>query len=199
VRQVLVALGAHQAAAVGDEGWHGRDPHGPGALPVLIHSGLEAAFFQSVLCFLGIATDGFYDPQQHRQTGDIPSFGEICPENGMVKRLPKAALFGPFAQFLSPAAVIGHRALAEGQTKLVGGLFEVGQHLRYVDGPPGKKILKGAALLRCFRVKGKRRPAKVDVEFLLQSFNTPGNEIAPGSDVVGKDLHNVLFVHLDAP
>jgi hypothetical protein len=39
----------------------------------------------------------------------------------------------------------------------------------------------------------------VDVERLLELFNTHGTEIAPGSDVVGEDLqcdrlvHNCLF------
>jgi hypothetical protein len=34
-------------------------------------------------------------------------------------------------------------------------------------------------------------PEKGDVVFLLQFFNTPGNEIAPGSNVIVKDLQDV--------
>jgi hypothetical protein len=42
------------------------------------------------------------------------------------------------------------------------------------------------ALLRYFRVEGESPPADGYIEFLLQFFNTPGNEIAPGSDIIGK-------------
>jgi len=43
----------------------------------------------------------------------------------------------------------------------------------------------------------KGNPPDGDIVFLRKSFNTPGNEIAPGSDVIGKDLHNdlVLLIH----
>ena len=36
---------------------------------------------------------------------------------------------------------------------------------------------------------------RVDLERLLQLFNTHGTEIAPGSDVVGKDLQLDRFSH----
>jgi len=37
-------------------------------------------------------------------------------------------------------------------------------------------------------MKRKVDPAHIDVEVLLQSFNTPGTEIAPGSNEVGEDF-----------
>ena len=40
----------------------------------------------------------------------------------------------------------------------------------------------------------KGNPPDGDIVFLRKSFNTPGNEIAPGSDVIGKDLHNDLVL-----
>jgi hypothetical protein len=39
-------------------------------------------------------------------------------------------------------------------------------------------------------MEGKRGPAKGDRVLFFQSFNTPGNEVAPGSDEIRKDLQN---------
>jgi hypothetical protein len=71
----------------------------------------------------------------------------------------------------------------------------MGQHIVNVDGPAGKEVFEGSAFFRGFRMEGKGRPVEVNVEFLLQSFNTPGNEIAPGSDVVGKNFQNSAIRH----
>jgi hypothetical protein len=35
----------------------------------------------------------------------------------------------------------------------------------------------------------------MDLVLLLKLVNTPGNEIAPRSDIVGKDLQDNLFCH----
>jgi len=64
----------------------------------------------------------------------------------------------------------------------------MGQHLRNVNELAGKQLFETPALIRGFGMKGKRRPVDMDVVSLLQSFNTPGNEIAPGSDVVREDF-----------
>jgi hypothetical protein len=79
--------------------------------------------------------------------------------------------------------------------QLIGDVAEVDQHFRNVDGSAGKERFKGPTLLRGFRMKRKRGPAKVDVKFLLQSFNTPGNEIAPGSDIIRKNFQDVAVRH----
>ena len=41
----------------------------------------------------------------------------------------------------------------------------------------------------------KTDPLDMDLVLLLQLVNTPGNEIAPRSDIVGKDLQDYLFSH----
>ena len=41
----------------------------------------------------------------------------------------------------------------------------------------------------------KTDPLDVDLVLLLKLVNTPGNEIAPRSDIVGKDLQDYLFSH----
>jgi len=63
-------------------------------------------------------------------------------------------------------------------------------HLHHIDGGAGKKLVQAPALDRGFRMQGKGPPVNLDLMFLLQLFNTPGNEIAPGSDIIGKDLES---------
>ena len=41
----------------------------------------------------------------------------------------------------------------------------------------------------------KVHPADADVECLFQSFNTPGTEVAPGSDVVTENFEGDRCVH----
>jgi hypothetical protein len=42
-------------------------------------------------------------------------------------------------------------------------------------------------------------PFNPDLIFFFQFFNTPGNEIAPGSDVIGKDFKNNRIRHVYLP
>jgi hypothetical protein len=44
-------------------------------------------------------------------------------------------------------------------------------------------------------MKGKCRPPDINFKRLLQFFNTPGDEIAPGSDVIGKYFQNIGLGH----
>jgi hypothetical protein len=46
-------------------------------------------------------------------------------------------------------------------------------------------MFKESPLFRRFGVQGEGPPADIDFIFFFQSFNTPGNEIAPGSDIIG--------------
>jgi hypothetical protein len=41
----------------------------------------------------------------------------------------------------------------------------------------------------------KRNPSNLDFMLLLEFFNTPGNEVAPWSDVIGEDFDNDGFAH----
>jgi len=46
-------------------------------------------------------------------------------------------------------------------------------------------------------MQGEGRPLDADVKFLLCSFNTPGNEVAPRSDIIGEYFqdrrHGITF------
>jgi hypothetical protein len=58
------------------------------------------------------------------------------------------------------------------------------QHLRDIDIASRKQVFQGAPLRRGVRMKGKSDPSNSDLELAFQSLNTPGDEIAPGSDVI---------------
>ncbi|WP_319526630.1 hypothetical protein [uncultured Desulfosarcina sp.] len=47
-------------------------------------------------------------------------------------------------------------------------------------------------------MQGKRRPGDSDVKVRFELFNTPGTEVAPGSDVVGEDFQYRIFHYLTA-
>ena len=48
-------------------------------------------------------------------------------------------------------------------------------------------------------MEGKGPPFDFNLEILPQLFNTPGTEIAPGSDIIGKDLKNLWHRHVISP
>jgi hypothetical protein len=51
-----------------------------------------------------------------------------------------------------------------------------------------EKRLEGTSFGRCVGMQGKGQPAGIYLKLSFKSFNTPGNEIAPGSDVVRIDF-----------
>jgi hypothetical protein len=48
-------------------------------------------------------------------------------------------------------------------------------------------------------MKGERPPLDCDFKILSQLFNTPGNEVAPGSDIIGKDFQDRPGFHFSPP
>ena len=128
----------------------------------------------------------------------VLSVREIGPEYGVVERVRFPVGLGPLGGLLGPARVEAHAALAERQPQAARGLLQPLQHLGDVDAPAGKQFLERDPFGRDLRVQGKRGPANLDLELFFQSFNTPGNEIAPGSDEVREDLQDgklIPFFH----
>ncbi len=116
-----------------------------------------------------------------------------------MKFVTVAQRFGPFAQLLGPAAVIGFLALAEGQATFSGYPFQVLQECLYVSVAAGEQLFQRESLLRRIRVQRKGYPPEVNAVLLPEPVNTPGNEIAPGSDVIGKDFKGDKFCHDFSP
>jgi hypothetical protein len=105
-----------------------------------------------------------------------------------MKGVALAHAFGPLAQLLGLAAVVCHLPIPEGQPEPLGLLLEMPARPGQIEVPPLEQVFQAAALIRCFGVEGKCDPRHVDCVVLPNPFNTPGNEVAPRSDVVRKDL-----------
>jgi hypothetical protein len=54
----------------------------------------------------------------------------------------------------------------------------------------GKKLRQAEALVRGFGMEWKADPFDLDGIGCLNFFNTPGNEVAPGSDEIGKEFES---------
>jgi hypothetical protein len=119
---------------------------------------------------------------------DIDPVHKISPENGVVKFFPFALFLGPLPKFLRQPAVVRLLPVPQRQTRLFRRFSQAGLDLFDAHRPPRKELFKGLPLLRGFRVEGKRPPLDLDLKIFSQFFNTPGNEVAPGSDVIGKDF-----------
>jgi hypothetical protein len=68
------------------------------------------------------------------------------------------------------------------------------QHIVDIDRLAGEKVRQGTARSGRFRVQGIRHP--LDLQVLKSRFNlvnAPGNEVAPGSDVVGENFQQIPF------
>jgi hypothetical protein len=131
--------------------------------------------------------------------GDVDSVHKIGAENGMVEFLPPALFLRPLSQFLRQPAVVGFLAVAQGQTRFFRRLPQTGFYLVDAHRSPGKKLFQSQTFFRRFRMKGKRPPLDCDLKILSQFFNTPGNEVAPGSDIIGKNFQNRQGFHFSPP
>jgi len=75
-------------------------------------------------------------------------------------------------------------------------LLQSGHHGRDVDRLPAEKLFERLSFRRRFRVEGKGDPLDLDPVFLFELFNTPGTEVAPGSDVIGENFHYEGLSHV---
>jgi hypothetical protein len=96
--------------------------------------------------------------------------------------------FSPKPQLLGQAAVVSSFPLPEWQAQINRCFTQMRHHFLHIDGPIGKKLLKQKPVFRRVRMKGKSPPLDGNVVFFFQLFNTPGNEVAPRSDVIGENL-----------
>ena len=116
--------------------------------------------------------------------GNIFPIGKISAKYGIVKLIALSVFLSPFAQFLGQAAVKRHCPLTARQSIFFGDLFQLGDQLRNIYETAGEQILQGSPFGRRLRMERKGDPLQIDVIVFSQSFNTPGNEITPGSDVI---------------
>ena len=136
------------------------------------------------------------DLQEHLGPRDVARLDEVGAEQRVVDRLAAGLRVRPLAELLGQAAVVRHRALA------------VRQALRRPCAPssarawpggrrcvPANRSASDAALRRRLRVEREVHPLDLHAVLSSELLNTHGTEIAPGSDVVGEDLHRHWLGH----
>src|SRR5208337_3545385 len=119
--------------------------------------------------------------------GDVPSISEVCLKYSHVKLIPFSQCLSPFPEFLRPAAIVGSRAHTPGKSQLGSDFLQTPHGRREIYAPSLEKLLEAHALFRCFRMKGECNPPDPYLVLFLKPFNTPGDEVAPGSDVIGEN------------
>ena len=102
-----------------------------------------------------------------------------------------ALAFGPFRQLLSETAIVRH--VARG---IIGKTFflHAGFHLVSAGG------VRGSASTFFRRVGMQRKVSEFNFQpvVLFEFLNTPGTEVAPGSNVVGEDFENQGLSHISS-
>ena len=94
----------------------------------------------------------------------------------------------PLGEFLREPAVVSVRAPIVGKAFSVHQTFHARVHGVEIEAAACEQVFERQAFQRRVGMKRKVHPTHIDVEVLLQSFNTPGTEIAPGSNEVGEDF-----------
>ena len=137
---------------------------------------------------LGRQPDRLRDLHQNIRVADVAAFDEVGAEQRVVDGFAARLRVGPCAQFLRQPAVVGHAAIAVGQALGLHARAHLRLHLRDVVAAPGKQWPRGCALAGRVRDAAENGPTSPARCVPLQPLNTPGTEIAPGSDVVGEDF-----------
>jgi len=151
------------------------------SLPVRIHGLLVAPADERLHRLVGREADALGDPDQDLGLGDIFRLDQVGAENRIVDFVTLAFAFGPFRQLLRQAAVIGHIPLAVvGQPLLLHQGFHA--HVPGGSGAAAFPFLGGVGM--------KRKVGESNLQTVIVSefLNTPGTEIAPGSDIVRKNF-----------
>jgi hypothetical protein len=112
-----------------------------------------------------------------------------------MKWLTLTLIFSPETQFLSKSAVVRFVSCSERQPQFFGCCAQMSNYSSNFFRTCPEEIFQELPILRCFRMEGKGPPADSNIIFFLQFFNTPGNEIAVGSDIVRKDFQFHLRFH----
>jgi len=155
--QRLIRHGSHNKLPVQQERGHRLYPHPVGALPVRIHNVFERSLFEDLSSLLYGQTQRTGKGQEFRALSDVPAFGKISPEHGIVIRLASALGLGPFAKLLSEPAVVGLVSGAKGQPFLSRRQQQSSLYAFQVD-TTFEKLLQCHSLFRGLGMKGKGHP-----------------------------------------
>jgi hypothetical protein len=111
-----------------------------------------------------------------------------------VKSVTPVEILCPQPNFLCQSGIIGFCPIAKLQAEVSGGLFEPCNHRLDFLGRGIEQRFQRKPLLRCVWMERKGFPFYRNIKLFFQFINTPGNEIAPGSDIVRENSHFFLIV-----
>ncbi len=195
LHQIFVRLGADQALLVQDECGHGPDPEINGALPVCIYGSPERSGLKNLPRFFAGEADRSSQICKDRHARNVPAVYKISAENRRMDPVTRIPRLRPQAQFLRKTRVIKHARAVERQTGVRRRFFQSLCRCLDIDIPACKEAFQRNPRLRRFRMQRKCPPPHRDFINALQFLNTPGNEIAPRSSVIGKNFKNRFVRH----
>jgi hypothetical protein len=190
--QRLIGLCPYESVLIQDDSRDSCDPSFTRKSPVYIHGIFECSRLQDPCCFIPGKPDRCCQRHQLRYGRNIDAVGKISLENCCVDAIPLAFRFAPQTQFLRQAGTVNSVAPLERQTHVFRSFAQPTSRFLEITATPGKKLFNGNAFFRRFRMEGKSTPPDSDFVIFVNFFNTPGNEVAPGSTVIGKNFKCLL-------
>ena len=155
-------------------------------LPIGINGVFESAIRQRLPDRIRRQPGRLSDVDKHIGISNVAAVDEVGLVERIVDGFETRLRVRPFRKFLGEAAVVGVRPPVVRQAFGVHQTFHAGMHGLEVQATSGEQVLQRAATRGRVGVQRKIDPFHIDVEISLQPFNTPGTEIAPGSNEVGK-------------
>ena len=193
--KIIIGRKTGQTLPAAEVGRHGGNTQTHSPLPVGIHRRGKAPLLQYTPRLFRRQADRGGNPHQFINPGDVDPLHKIGPVDGMAELIAAPLLLRPLPQLLSQPAVVGAAPFRQRQTLCSGNLQQSGLHVVDHFLPPGKELGKLPSRRRGFGVEREATPAQLNPVFLLQSVGTHGTEVAPGSNVIKKNLYHGCAVH----
>ena len=115
----------------------------------------------------------------------------------MMKGISPAFGLRPFSQLLGQATVECFFSFPPGKAQIFRHAPLTFLLFPEIGRIAAKKVLQAQSLFRRFGMQGKGPPLNLDPILVVQLFNTPGTEVAPGSNIIGKNFERDF--HLPPP
>ena len=193
--QYLIRLSAYDFGTACHEGGNSGDAVPAGLLPVGIDSILESALVQHGSRLLDRKPDRLCDIKENFSLAEVAAVDEISLIERVVNVFESALRVRPFREFLGKPAVVSMRAAIIRKAFGIHQSLHARVHGFEVQPASGEQILKGKTFCRCVGMQREIYPLEINVVVPLQPFNTPGTEVAPGSNEVGEDFESNGISH----
>jgi hypothetical protein len=133
--------------------------------------------------------------QKHPGISQIFAFHKIGSKSTPFKLRTHGMLFpGPGPEFMGQSGIADHVHGIELKAPFPGKLPEFAQHGSDIHVGIIHELLKAHALGGDLLVQRQGTPDNDHIIFLTQGINTPGTEVAPGSDKIGKHFQAVNWL-----